>query len=118
MTISYGPRRNVNLQLNKDQNRDTVILNTDLLLAFDTCQHLLLLAKLDHLGIRIKEMSLMESYLINCKIYIEVQGYNSIVKNLGQTSVVQGSELSGLLYTIYTWNIGQLNRLMEDNNKF
>ena len=82
---------------NKDQGNKVAVLSTDLSSAYDTVEHKLLLAKLEHLGFRNKTYKLFESYLSERKFYTEVQGFTSNLKEIPGVSIVQGSKMSSLL---------------------
>ena len=84
----HGGRRNlsiltaksvIDLMLNKikEDKKEAAIITTDLSVAFDTCDNLMLLGKLEHNGIRGKSLSIFETYLIGRKAFVEVQGFNS-----------------------------------------
>ena len=72
----------------------------DLSKAFDTINHQVLLAKLEHYGIRGKALEWMSSYLSGREQYIEYNGCVS-EKSLITTGVPQGSILGPLLFIIY-----------------
>ena len=57
---------------NKDKGNNVAVLSTDLSSAYDTVEHKLLLAKLEHLGFRNNTYKLFESYLSDRKFYTEV----------------------------------------------
>ena len=62
----------------------------------------LLIAKLNHYGIKNSEQKMFISYLDNRKQYVELEGYKSDIVNTPPYSVIQGGKISGLLYTLYT----------------
>ena len=57
------------------QNMATGIITTDLSAAYDTLDTMLLIMKLEYLGIRGKELELIHTYLEDRYTYVEVQGY-------------------------------------------
>ena len=65
---------NINQQANQNlQNKNfNILLTTDLCAAFDTIDHLTLLRKVDHYGIRGESLRLFESYLNNRTQIVEV----------------------------------------------
>ena len=68
--------------------------------AFDTVDHLILLKKLDHYGIRGTPNNWFRSYLSDRKQYVSVSGTNSSFKSINH-GVPQGSVLGPLLFLIY-----------------
>ena len=99
---------------NQDKNKYTAIMVTDLSSAFETCQHSLLTMKAEHIGVRGNAQNLMKSYLEERKTFVEIQGYASEVKEVGDKSVVQGSKMASLNYTIYTLDIGKIDELITN----
>ena len=89
---------NIYDDINKGEHFGAIFL--DLSKAFDTVSHDILLAKLEHYGIRGTSLKLLESYLTNRKQYVTVNGHKSQtqVVNIG---VPQGSVLGPLLFLIY-----------------
>ena len=69
------------LHTHRDIGKITCILQTDLSSCFDTIDHRILIEKLNHYGIRDIELEIIKSYL--------------------DTSIVQGSILSAILYPKY-----------------
>ena len=82
--------------------------------AFDTIYHLTLLMKMEYYGIRGKEVEIFKSYLNNRRQFVEIDTYRSEIKKSNNCSVIQGSKLSGILYTIYTNEIPMIHTLMND----
>ena len=60
-----------------------------------------------------KLLKLFESYLSNRKPHVEIDIYRSQIIDSPNCSVVQGSKLSGLLYTLYSNEIPHLPNLMQ-----
>ena len=67
----------------------------DLQKAFDTVNHLILIHKLEHYGIRGVELDWFSSYLSNCKKYVSVNGATSDYLDITY-GVPQGSVLGPL----------------------
>ena len=72
----------------------------DLQKAFDTVNHDILIAKLDHYGIRGTANDWFESYLKNRTQFVSILGYESLTKPINH-GVPQGSVLGPLLFLIY-----------------
>ena len=63
--------------------------------------HSILLDKLSHYGIQGAENDLIRSILSDRSQYVEIDGSQSKVTPANPCSVLQGSKLSSLLYTLY-----------------
>ena len=72
----------------------------DLQKAFDTVDHQILLAKLNHYGIRGVSNDCFKSYLSNCNQYVSTNGYESGLAAIN-CDVPQGSVLVSLLFLLY-----------------
>ena len=81
--------------------------------AFDTIDHFTLLTKMEYYSIRGNTLELFQSYLTNRKQFVEIDTNRSNILNSLNCSVIQGSKLSGILYTIYTNEIPLLHTLMH-----
>ena len=95
----------------------SVLLCTDLSVAYDTVDHEILFKKLQHYGIRGKSNNIMRSYLHNRRQFVQLDTFKSEILNSPACSVVQGGKLSGLLYNLYTNEVPELYQLL-DNNKY
>ena len=71
----------------------------DLQKAFDTVDHQILLAKLNHCGICGISLNWFKSYLSNCNQYVSVNGYESRLAAI-DCGVPQGSVLGHLLFLL------------------
>ncbi len=101
------------LHTNKEQGYITATLQTDLSAAFDTVDTKILLDKLQHYGIRDNTLTLLTSYMTNRTQHVQIDTFDSTTLPSLQCSVVQGSKLSGTLYTLYTNEIPLLHKLMN-----
>ena len=73
----------------------------DLKKAFDTVNHIILLVRLEHYGIRGTAQEWFKSYLSNRKQYVSINGSNSSYVNV-TCGVPQGFVLGPLLFLIYS----------------
>merc|ERR1712177_48290 len=104
----------LNHKLLNDYNDGLIsaVIQTDLSAAFDTVDHEILLKKLEHYGIGGKMNNLLNSFLSNRYKYVSIDGIESKVVQSLPCSVIQGSKLSVLLYTIYINEVTVLHKLM------
>ena len=83
-----------------DKGNFILTLFIDLKKAFDTVDHLILLKKLEHYGIRGHSNLFFESYLSNRKQYVHCNDVDSSVMNI-LCGVPQGSVLGPTLFLMY-----------------
>ena len=83
-----------------DKSQSLSIIYTDLKKAFDTVPHDLLLAKLEHYGVRNETLKWIASFLDNRKQRVVVDGVASDYCSV-ESGVPQGGTLSGLFFIIY-----------------
>ena len=81
----------------------------DLQKAFDTVDHKILLAKLNHYRIRGVSNDWFKSYLANCNQYISINGYESGLVTLN-CGIPQGCVLGLFLFLLY---VNDLNRAIK-----
>ena len=85
---------------NKEKSRVSIAVYLDLMKAFDTINHQILLKKLNHYGIRGLPLSLIDNYLKNRSQYVIFDNVMSDTLPI-TTGVPQGSILGPLLFLIY-----------------
>ena len=73
---------------------------------------------MDTLGIRGKAKDLMKSYLDGHKCFWEVQTFMSETKEMDKCSVIQGSKLLGVFYTIATAEVPLLMKIMQNQEGY
>ena len=103
---------------NKGRGETTAILATDLTAAFDIIDHAILLEKMEHMGVCDKEYSIIQSYLENRSYYCEVQGFLGPLRKAKPYSVIQGDKLSGQFFGVYTLEMTQINKLIENQELY
>ena len=91
-----------------------VAASKDLSAAYDTINHKILLKKLEYCGVSGTELELFKSYLSNRKQYADINTKKSEMIDCLDCGVIQGSNLSGLLYTIYTNEVPILHEILEN----
>ena len=91
-----------------DNNLKTGGVYLDISKAFDTVNHDILIAKLEHYGIRKNELMWFQSYLANRTQYVEIESEKSdeYVTNI---AVPQGGTLSAMLFILFTNDVIQYN---------
>ena len=107
-----------NLQRMREDNKVVAVLSTDLSAAFDTVDSILLMTKLEHIGIRDKEHNILKTYLTDRDAYTDVQGFFSKLKKQPDCSVIQGGKLSSTLYTLYTIDVTEIKEIMKSNEAY
>ena len=101
---------------NLDENNLGIIVSTDLTAAFDSVDTTIMMKKLEYYGLRGRLLELMRSYLTNRFQYTEIQNVQSKIRKSPTCSVIQGSKMSGMLYSIYVNEVGKLHTLLEDKD--
>ena len=89
-----------NIKLSMDNNKLTCGIFVDLSTAFNTVNHNILLAKLNHYGIRGTANKLFKSYLSNRKQFVQINEHKSSTQGIS-CGVPQGSVLGPLLFLLF-----------------
>ena len=71
-----------NIKLSMDNKKLTCGIYVDLSMAFDTVNHNILLAKLNHYGIQGTANKLFRSYLSNRKQFVQINEHKSSTQNI------------------------------------
>ena len=98
---------------NLNENKYNVLLTTDLSVAFDTVDHVTLLRKMDHYGIRGHALNLMRSYLGQRSQFVEIETFRSTLKPSLDLSTIQGSKMANIFFTIYTNEVPHIHNIFR-----
>ena len=101
-----------------ENNKISLLISTDLSMAFDVVDHSILEEKMEYYGITGSELKFFKTYLKDRTQYVEGDTHKSRVRTLPGCSVIQGSKLSSILYTIYTNEIPALHKIMKDEEVY
>ena len=88
------------IRLNMGGNQMTCGIFIDLSKTFDTVNHRILIAKLEHYGIRGKALDIFKSYLSNRKQYVQLENAKSKLRPI-TCGVPQGSVLGPLFFILF-----------------
>ena len=97
---------------NLDESKLILSVFLDFRKAFDSVDHKILLSKLQIYGIRGQALDWFQSYLINRKQFVRINGFDSDLK-LVPCGVPQGSILGPLLFLIYINDITMCSNLFK-----
>ena len=95
-----------------DNNQIPFCLFLDLSKAFDTLDHIILIAKLKYYGLDESAITWFQSYLCNRFQYVEIDGIKSEPRRVN-TGVPQGSILGPLLFIIYMNDINHASNIFQ-----
>ena len=88
-----------------ESGQDSAALIMDQSLAYDLVDHVILLEKLQAIGLDKYSIKLMQSYLDNRTQSVQVESFTSPPLHIGRRSVIQGSALSCVLYIVFTLDL-------------
>ena len=94
---------------NLDQGKIPLAIYLDLLKAFDTTDHSILINKLQYYGVTGMSLYWFQSYLSDRKQYVQYKDSNSSFSSI-TTGVPQGSILGPLLFIIYMNDISSVTK--------
>lgn len=94
-------------------NSISTIIQTDLSAAFDMVDHKIFIQKLEHYGIRGKFLRVLESFLSKRFQYVSIDSLESDILPALECSVIQGSKLFSLMYTLYINEVPLISKLMN-----
>ena len=106
-----------------DNRQLTLGVFVDLAKAFDIVNHQVLLAKIEHYGIRGTALNWFRSYLTNRKQFVLINNFNSELKNIN-CGVPQGSILGPILFLLYINDLNYVSKVLhtimlaDDTNLF
>merc|ERR1711954_349084 len=95
-----------------------MVLATGLSKAYDLIDHDILVRKLEFYGCSKESTNFIQSFLSDRSFFVEIQGFCSSLKSLGNCSVVQGSKSGVFFYSVYTIEVTSLPLVMRDAAKF
>ena len=113
-TVTAMAAIDLNHKTLKEQKNTVGVMATDLSAAYDLVDHNLLIKKLQYYGIQNNACKLLENFLKNRKTFTQLQGFNSPVEPTEPCSVIQGSKLSGFLFTVFSIEIPLIPKLMKN----
>ena len=114
-TTSALTQINNQLLKNDENGKISATMTTDLSAAYDTIDIGILLKKLDHYGIRGDSLKLFKSYFEDRKQYVQIDNFNSKIRQSPPCGCVQGSKFSGTMYGLYTNEIPLLYKFMYND---
>ena len=86
--------------------------------AFDTVDLDILIKKLQYYGLDNKTLRLMTSFLTDRRQFVNIDSFDSTIQKCPPCSVIQGSKISSMLYTVYTNEIPQLYKLITNDDYY
>ena len=104
-TIRYLNRLNLQIKYDLSNGKTVVGLFIDFEKAFDSIWKKGLIVKMSRMNMNGKTLKLIENFLENRKVTLDVNGYVGKVRNTSSHGLPQGSALSPVLFKLYILDI-------------
>ena len=99
-----------------DKKRTVALVSLDQTKCYDIIPHNILLLKLQHLGLDMNAITIMKNYLNDRKQYVFINGNSSNILCSPDCSIIQGSIMASLFYTVYSADLPFITHEMTHQN--